>query len=918
MAASGDIGILTTDRDLVIQSWDDWLAAVTSVAPADARGRRLSELAPQAGERRYLARVEETLATGAVQVLSPAFHRSLLPCPPRTPSTHYSEMQQRITIGPLLDAGRIAGLLITVQDVTAQLEEERRLAADLASADPETRARAAAAIAASRRVESFEGFAPALGSDDWRVRGDAVRGLAAAADRELLRALVVTLQKEHRNFSTLSSALKLLAVTDVDATAPLAELLQDADADLRIQAALALGEQHQPAAAAPLIQALQDPDPNVRFHAIEALGRLRAEPAIDPLLAIVESRDFFLAFAALDALALIRDSRVAPRLVPLLEDADLRDGVAHALGQLGDGHVVSPLVGVLNRTPEAAPAVVLALAAIADALVSQGQDDRDVVALIRETLGAAGRAGLLAAIPGAPPETLRAIARVLGWIPGPDIIAALTRIAGGSEARAEAVESLIRHGEPSVDAFVSLLDADDRDVRSTAIAALGRLGSRRATPALVAQLDADAPTAIAAGGALARIGDPAAFEPLLALVGHADPAVRQAVIGALNSIGHPGMPERVTRLLGDEDPLVRESAVRIAGYFGYSEALDVVVGRVNDPVEAVRVAAIEHLPFFDGGEVLPHLASALQEETARARAAAARALARSDSAEALPLLTAALADADAWVRYYAARALGERGAAGEIPGLLRLAESDPSIPVRIAAIDALGALKASTAAEPLLRCVEAPEPEIAAAAIRAVGRIDGPNALEALRSAARGDDGERRLAAIEGLESLGTAGAVAQLEWLAASDGGAQVSERAVQGLTDIALRRAPGADEAVDALLALCAVPERRESAAAGLAQLPVELLPQVARGLEHSDPAVRRRTVDVLARVRRPEATRLMARAFADADPGVRETASVAVLRLGTAVFDDRLRALREQDPSKAVRRAAAAALASRRSGS
>ncbi len=53
--------------------------------------------------------------------------------------------------------------------------------------------------------------------------------------------------------------------------------------------------------------------------------------------------------------------------------------------------------------------------------------------------------------------------------------------------------------------------------------ALGRIGDRRATPALVAALE-EPELAVPAAGALARIGDAAAFDALLALVG--DPTAR--------------------------------------------------------------------------------------------------------------------------------------------------------------------------------------------------------------------------------------------------------------------------------------------------------------------------------------------------------------------------------------------------------
>ena len=158
---------------------------------------------------------------------------------------------------------------------------------------------------ASGHVDEPSAFHPALTADNWRVRQAAVRGLAPAADQRFMASLVSSLRDEHRNFSLLSSALKLLSVTDVNVTGPLTELLEDPDPDLRIQAALALGDQHDPTAVAPLLRALADPDANVRFQVVESLGRLRAEAAADALVSIVESEDFFLAFAALDALAAI-------------------------------------------------------------------------------------------------------------------------------------------------------------------------------------------------------------------------------------------------------------------------------------------------------------------------------------------------------------------------------------------------------------------------------------------------------------------------------------------------------------------------------------------------------------------------------------------------------------------------------------
>ena len=45
--AAGSAGVFTTDGALVVQSWDEWLAAATGVAEEQARGRSLGELFPE-------------------------------------------------------------------------------------------------------------------------------------------------------------------------------------------------------------------------------------------------------------------------------------------------------------------------------------------------------------------------------------------------------------------------------------------------------------------------------------------------------------------------------------------------------------------------------------------------------------------------------------------------------------------------------------------------------------------------------------------------------------------------------------------------------------------------------------------------------------------------------------------------------
>jgi HEAT repeat protein len=888
--ASADLGIFTTDASLVVTAWDDWLAAATGIPREAAVGRALPTLVPDLERRGLLRRFRDALESGTVEVLAPALHHYLIACPPRVASDRFDRMQQRVTIGPLIDQDVILGVIVTIEDVTSRLDAERDLAEGSAHAD--------------------------LGSDDWRVRQAAVEQLSTNADAEFMQGLVASLRQGHRDFNLLSSALKLLGTTQVAVTGALVELLHDPDPDLRIQAALALGAQHDPEAVPPLRAALADADANVRFQAMESLGRLRADAAIDDLMAIVESRDVFLAFAALEAIAAINNPRVAPRLVPLLESDALRVPVAEALAYIGDEHAVPALVGALNQSSRGVRSIATALATIQARFERDYHDGARIAEAVRANVKRSAHEALIEAIATSSRDELPALVRVLGWLDGDDVQSALTRLLADSLVRAEVVEALVRYGDRVVEGLIQQLAADDPDVRHAAVVALGRVGSPRATGALVSMLEDSGDLLVAVTGALARIGDKAAFEPLLGLLGHPDASVRQSAIGALNSMGHPQLPSRVAALLCDSDPRMRESAVRIAGYFGYPETVDALFQCAADDDEIVRRAALEHLPFLEDARVLPALVSALERDAPRARASAARALGRVDAPDATAALTAALTDGDSWVRYFAVRSLGEQHASGAIASLVDLAERDPAAHVRIAALDILGALGATEATLVLKALADDGDPQVAAAALGALGAIAHGDGLQPLLDALRAESPARRQAAIAALALHGSQDAVASLEWAAAADADATVVRDSIEALGRVAAGSAAGAGRAADALITLLSDRETRDLARQTIAGLPASTIGALSRGLQHPQPDVRSATVDVLGSFQCEEATRVVAAALDDSTAAVREAAVMTLARLGARGLEPRLAALSAHDPSKAVRRAAAAALSELRS--
>jgi HEAT repeat protein len=908
--AANAIGVLTTDTSLRVRTWDAWLAEATGIAPEAARGRPLAEVIPDLAVRGLLAPFEQVLSRGVVEILAPAFHRYLIACPPVGGSTIFDRMQQRVTIGPLREDGRIVGTIVAVEDVTARMERERQLAAELSSLDGDVRVRAATLLAEDEPLEGADPLIGAIGDEDWRVRRAAVKGLGRRKTADVIAAALRALRDDHRNFSVLSSAVELLAASELDIVEPLLELLQYPDPDLRLQAALVLGQRGDARAVAPLIEVLADPDENLRFHAVEALGKLKAAAAVEPLAAIAESGDFFLGFPALEALAQIGHPSVAPRLTPLMQHDLLRGAVADVLGRIGDEAVVAPLTQLLNEASAPTEVVAAALVGVYQRYETQYLEGEEIADAVRKAIRPTGTQNLLDAVQRASADHLRPVTQVLGWLEGPAVHRALTRLLGQSSVRDKVVEYLVRHGARVVDLLIEQLQAEDLDTRHAAVVGLGRIGDRRATPALLQLLAGDTELMLAAAGALARIGDPQAFETLIGLVGHPDAAVRQAVIAGLNSIGHPDMAARVAPLLRDRDPHVRESAVRVAGYFGYAECADALLSCCDDPDAAVQRAALEHLAFLDDPRVVPRLLDALAAPAPVIRCAAAQALARIDDARAAAPLVAALEDSESWVRYFAARALGARGEAGAVATLARLAFEDPAGHARLAAVDALGQIGSAAAVPALAALAESDDAERANAAVHALGGIAHPDARSPLQAALRASDDERRVAAVRALARQGGPEAIDLIEWTAAADDSEAVMAAAIEALAALAAD-APLGPAAVGALVELAADAGRRGLVVACLAALPSALIEDVARGLGDPRPGVRVAVIEALGRMRRVEASRSIQAALDDQVAEVRLAALTQLRYLGTRGVEPRLAKLARTDPDQQVQRAALGAL-------
>lgn len=882
------------------------MVGATGLAEFAACGQPLGRLFPELERRGLLGRLRRVAEGAGIEVLAPAFHKYLIPCPPREPTSRLERMRQHVTVAPLRDRTGIVGVVVNIEDVTAAYERERRLAADLDSEDEATRLRAAEMLASAG--ESPVLLAGSLGDDSWRVRRVAAEGLANGGGPEVTATLIKALRDHHQDLSLLNAAITALARTRDDVVVDLFALLDEPDAEVRTYATLALGLVGDPRAVPELMKRLDDPDTNVRFHVIEALGRLRDAEATDALLAVAETRDFFLAFAALDALALIGEPTIVPRLMPLLDDPALSSAVASCLGLLGSEEAAIPLARLIEQGSAPVTPIATALADIHDRIQTQIGEGALVADLARSVMGTSAATKIVAVLETASADEMRALVLVLSWLPFGDINRSLATFLKRPETRQVAAEALAGRGDSAASEIIAIAATESGDVRRIAAEVLGRIGSATSTTTLVSWLGDQPAVIIAAATALGAIGDRRAFTPLLAVLDHEEASVRQAVVAALNSIGHPKMEEAVAARLSDPSPRVRESAARIAGYFGYLSCLRQVVELCDDPEEMVRRAAVEHLACYDQRPAWSKIYETLQvDRSPSVRAAAARALGRSSSVEAVAALINVSQDRNLWVRYFAIRSLGRQGVAhaNAIACLAECATRDDAPPVRIAAIESLTALGSPSMSVVLLALVHDRDLDVVCAAITALGAFDSTGSESALRVALDSPEPKVLRAAFATLARHRAGYAVARIAAIARESRDDTLRRDAVRTLGQI------GGRAAIADLIALSAYRQLREAAVAALAELDAEQTSWLRDTLSDSDERRRRVVVDALARTKNASAAPILAAALEDAAPSVRLAATRALSRMDLRDAREQLDALARTDANVAVRAAAQAAL-------
>jgi putative membrane-bound dehydrogenase-like protein len=468
-----------------------------------------------------------------------------------------------------------------------------------AAATP-VRAETRSLIAADFAGRSPADLAALLRHADMRVRQKAQFELVdRGASAELLAAARQTTHQLARVHGIWG--VSQLARTDARQARPLVALLKDGDAEIRAQAAKALGDLRYGAAAGDLLPLLTDATPRARFFGAEALGRIRHRAAIQPIIAMLvanNDEDVYLRHAGVTALARIGDagaiaalsthSSRAVRLAAVVALRRMRSPeVARFLADR-DELVVTEAARAINDDGGILPALP-ALAAVLDKqFAGEPLVRRAISANLRVgSAESARRLATYAARASASDATRAEAIAALGVWPKPSI---LDRVDGSHIGTVERDSAAARAALASI---MEPLFANGSVAVQIALAeAVGKLRVAQASPLLLAKVRSGqtAELRIAALRGLALINDERTAEGVRIGLADQDASVRMSALSAIPPLNLPDATstELLSSVIGKGSVAEKQAALsamgRISGTTGREALTRLVEQLAKDSV----------------------------------------------------------------------------------------------------------------------------------------------------------------------------------------------------------------------------------------------------------------------------------------------------------------------------------------------
>ena len=232
--------------------------------------------------------------------------------------------------------GNVAKVLATLGDKRAT-----ELLLGLLEADNNTvRASAAEALGNLADVRAIDPLIRALDNDDWRTREAAAEALGKLADKRAIDPLIRSLEDQRFSFGEGKAAEALGILGDERAVEPLIKYIDRTGFGVT-KAVLALGQLADNRAVDPLVDLARDGS----RVAAEALQNFDFRDAGVPLVVALKDSDAQVRENAAKALGILGNQQAVTPLIQALGDRlrQVRERVAQALGELGDASAIDRL-----------------------------------------------------------------------------------------------------------------------------------------------------------------------------------------------------------------------------------------------------------------------------------------------------------------------------------------------------------------------------------------------------------------------------------------------------------------------------------------------------------------------------------------------------------------------------------------------
>lgn len=362
------------------------------------------------------------------------------------------------------------------------------------------------------------------------------------------------------------------------------EGLKASDADVRAQAARAIGTRRLKDGVKPLQAALQDADASVRMYAAVGLGRIGDPSAADSLYAALREKDVFARFAMVQALRELDQWQLAKKY---LDSDDETQRLATLLALTNEYH--DGAVAALAWAAENAKHIDVragAVAAIAEVhrkadpyekgwwgtQPARGKPSRPkvhewsgtstVLTTVRTALRskdeAVRKAAMAATVELNDPLSLPIVVEM---------------------ARDASLDDQVR-----IDAIKTLLASKSPEVVNVAGGIVS--GGKASNALLIASLDA-----------LRQSGAKDATQVIVGALSHSDPAVRSKALESLAATAGSAATGPIVAALNDADLDVRKTAIRVAGEAGLRDAIPALLEVASQPnVEFETASALAAMP----------------------------------------------------------------------------------------------------------------------------------------------------------------------------------------------------------------------------------------------------------------------------------------------------------------------------------